>query len=192
MAADVRAGFPELTRRLELIELGFRSSLEIPLDAGDGTTLGSPRSVVLGGRKTVRRSALLLSIGLVIAVACGRSEEVAGQGNEELGLHLADSGQSVTLRVGDRLNLSLGSSSDRHWVITAFPRSLLIASAPGAGDFTFTALAPGRGRVVVVNTFACPPATLHGCSIPERGNGSSSSGVVPPGPPIFTVTVRVV
>src|SRR5436309_7344940 len=140
----------------------------------------------------VRRGPLVLSLALFVAVACGRSAEVGRQGSEEIGLHLADSGQSVTLYVGDRLNLNLGSSSDRHWVITAFPRSLLFASAPaGASDFTFTARAPGRGRVVVVNTFACPPATLHGCSIPEPGNGSSSSGVVPRVPPIFTVTVRV-
>src|SRR5213078_4901612 len=98
----------------------------------------------------VRRGPLVLSLALFVAVACGRSAEVGRQGSEEIGLHLADSGQSVTLHVGDRLNLNLGSSSDRHWVITAFPRSLLSAGAPGgAADFTFTALAPGRGRVVV-------------------------------------------
>jgi hypothetical protein len=108
-------------------------------------------------------------------------------------VNLADSGQRITLNVGDRLNLNLGSSPDRHWVLAGFPRALLSAPAKrAAGDYTFTALAPGRGRVAVINTFACPPATLHGCSIPEPGNALSGSPAASPVPGVFTLAVHVV
>ena len=76
----------------------------------------------------------------------------------------------------------------KHWVLEGFRPGLLSAPVEHPrGDFTFTALAPGQGRVAVINTFACPPATVHGCSKPERGNAPSGSPV----PSVFTLTVHV-
>jgi len=131
---------------------------------------------------------LLAPAILVAAMACGHSGPGASQGTETT-FYLADSGRNITVNVGDRLSLNLGSSSDRHWILAGFPRGLFSAPAEHPrGDFTFTALAPGRTRVVVINTFACPPATVHGCSKPERGNTPSGSPV----PGVFTLTVHVV
>ena len=121
---------------------------------------------------------LLVPAILVAAMACGHSGPVASQGTPAVShgtkatFYLADSGRHVTVNVGDRLSLNLGSSSDRHWVLlTGLPRGLFSAPAEHPrGDFTFTALALGRAQVVVINTFACPPATVHGCSKPEPGN----------------------
>jgi hypothetical protein len=97
------------------------------------------------------------------------------------------------MNVGDRLSLNLGSSSDRHWVLEGFPRAQLSAPAEHPqGDFTFTAVAPGQGRVALINTFACPPATVHGCSQPEPGNVPSGSPADSPVPGVFTLTVHVV
>ena len=135
---------------------------------------------------------LLAPAILVAAMACGHSGPAASHVTE-ITYHLADSGLQITVDVGDRLSLNLGSSSDRHWVLTGFPRGLFSAPAEHPrGDFTFTALAPGRARVVVINTFACPPATVHGCSKPEPGNVPSGSPAASPVPGVFTLTVHVV
>jgi hypothetical protein len=120
-------------------------------------------------------------------MACGHSGPTASH-PAEITYHLADSGRQVTVNVGDRLSLNLGSSSDRHWVLEGFPRALLSAPAEHPrGDFTFTALAPGHGQVTVINTFACPSATVHGCSKPDPGNVPSGSPV----PGVFSLTVQV-
>ena len=154
----------------------------------------------------MRRTVWVLAPAILVAVmACGHSGPAASHGSpaasheipaasHETGttFHLADSGRNVTVNVGDRLSLNLGSSSDRHWVLTGFPRGLFSAPAEHPrGDFTFTALAPGRARVVVINTFACPPATVHGCSKPESGNVPSSSPAASPVPGVFTLAVHV-
>lgn len=130
---------------------------------------------------------LLIPAILVAVMACGHSGPAGGTGTE-VSYHLADSGRQVTVNVGDRLSLDLGSSSDRHWVLEGFRPGLLSAPVEHPrGDFTFTALAPGQGRVAVINTFSCPPATVHGCSKPEQGNAPSGSPV----PRVFTLTVHV-
>jgi hypothetical protein len=129
---------------------------------------------------------LLAPAILVAATACGHSGPAAGHATE-ITYNLADSGRQVTVNVGDRLSLNLGSSSDRHWVLGGFPRALLSTPVEHPrGDFTFTALAPGHGHVAVINTFACPSATVHGCSKPE-GNVPSGSPV----PGVFSLTVQV-
>jgi hypothetical protein len=130
---------------------------------------------------------LLAPASLVAAIACGHSGPAASHATE-ITYHLADSGRQVTVSVGDRLSLNLGSSANQHWVLGGFPRALFSAPVEHPrGDFTFTALAPGHGQVAVVNTFACPPATAHGCSKPEPGK-------VPGRPPVaavFSLTVNV-
>jgi hypothetical protein len=134
---------------------------------------------------------LLAPASLVAAIACGHSGPAAAPAAShaaEITYHLADSGRQVTVNVGDRLSLNLGSSSDRHWVLGGFPRALFSAPVEHPrGDFTFTVLAPGNGQVAVLNTFACPAATVHGCSKPERGNVPSGSPV----PAVFSLTVHV-
>ena len=130
---------------------------------------------------------LLAPAVLAAAMACGHSGSAASH-PAEITYHLADSGRQVTVKVGDRFSLNLGSSSDRHWVLTGFPRALLSVPAEHPrGDFTFTALAPGQGQVAVINTFACPPAAAHGCSKPDPGNVPSGSPV----PGVFSLTVHV-
>jgi hypothetical protein len=146
-------------------------------------------------RRPVR---LLVPVILVAAIACGHSGPAATHGTAvshgaETTFYLADSGRNVTVNVGDRLSLNLGSSPDRHWVLTDIPPGLFSAPAEHPrGVFTFTALTPGRARVVVINTFACPPATVHGCSKPEPGNTPSGSPVASRVPSEFTLTVHVV
>jgi hypothetical protein len=135
---------------------------------------------------------LLAPAILVAAMACGHGSHAGSQGTE-ITFYLADSGRHVTVNVGDSFTLNLGSSSDRHWVISDFPRALLSAPAEHRrGEFTFAALAPGRGQVAAINTFACPPATVHGCSKPEPGNSPNVSPAVSPVPGVFILIVDVV
>src|SRR5262249_12649612 len=104
----------------------------------------------------MRRTVWLLAPAILAAVmACGHSSPAASHGSPAAShgtgttFYLADSGRNVTVNVGDRLSLNLGSSPDRHWVLTGFPRGLFSAPAEHPrGDFTFTALAPGRAQVV--------------------------------------------
>ena len=148
----------------------------------------------------MRRPAwLLVPAILVAAMACGHPGPTASQGTPAVShgtkatFSLADSGRHVTVNVGDRLSLNLGSSSDRHWVLEGFPPALFSAPVEHPrGDFTFTVLAPGRGRVALINTFACPPATVHGCSKPEPVNTSSGSPAAARVPGKFTLTVHVI
>jgi hypothetical protein len=130
---------------------------------------------------------------LLVTTACASSGEASTRGSEVVSIDLGDAGRSITLQVGDRLSLDLGSTPERHWVMGEFPRDVL--SAPqehSKGEFSFSALAPGQGRIGVINTFACPPSTVHGCSVPEGGNVSTGSVATSPLPSIFTLTVRVV
>lgn len=125
---------------------------------------------------------------LFVLTACSSSSGAGTRGSEVVTIHLADEGRSITLHVGDRLNLDLVSSSKRHWVIARFPHDVLSDEQDlSGGGFMLTASAPGRGQVAIVDTFACPGATLHGCSVPEPGNMSPTS----PTPAIFTLVVRV-
>lgn len=132
--------------------------------------------------------ALLLSTS-----ACASQGGPGGGETNVVTLHVADAGRSITLQMGDRLRLELGSESDRHWVMTEVPRTVL--SAPievTRGRFTLRAVAPGQGRVSVINTFACPPATIHGCSVPEPDSASGGSVTPSSVPSVFTLTVHVV
>jgi len=135
---------------------------------------------------------LLAPAIIVAAMACGHSAPADSHGTD-ITYHLADAGRQITVNVGDHFSLNLGSSSDRHWVLEGFPRELLSAPVERPrGDFTFTALAPGRGRVAAIDTFACPPATVHGCSKPEPGHAPSDSPEASHAPDAFTLTVHVV
>jgi hypothetical protein len=130
---------------------------------------------------------------LLLASACASQGGPGAGGTKVVTLHMADAGRSITLQMGDRLSLQLGSEPDRHWVMTEVPRTVL--SGPievTRGRFTLRAMAPGEGRVSVINTFACPPATVHGCSVPEPGGAHGGSVAPSSVPSVFTLTVHVV
>jgi len=134
----------------------------------------------------------LVVVALVVtAVACEHSAHHGSRDSAEVTLRFEDAGRSVTLHVGDRLSLRVGSSAQQHWVIASYSRSILSAPTEhGQGAMVFTALAGGHGQVAAINTFACPSATVHECSIPEFGGAATSpAGTLPPR--FFTVKVRV-
>lgn len=139
--------------------------------------------------RRVRLPAVVLL--MVIVGACGPSDHGDSRNGRELEVNLADSGRSVILHIGERLTLSLGSSPREHWLVVNYPHDLLTRPEPSGDHITFVVLARGRGRVEAVNTFACPSAIAHGCSIPEPGSGASQSGDKPRAAPTFEVTIRV-
>jgi hypothetical protein len=108
----------------------------------------------------------------------------------------ADVGRTVTLKVGDHLQLGLTLSGNRlysAWTLTGYPRSALRLEAGRGtfGQFLFVATARGGGNITAIRS-ACGPVTDRPCLDPPEPIEPTRT-VAPPGAStVFTVTVRVV
>ena len=72
---------------------------------------------------------------------------------------LRDAGRTVTLRVGDRLDVALGTSRQTgdEWRLISYPETLLSLLPAPAGHYRFAAAAPGRGTLAANPTLVCAP-----------------------------------
>jgi hypothetical protein len=72
---------------------------------------------------------------------------------------LRDAGRTVTLRVGDRLDVALGTAKQTgdDWRLITYPESLLSLLPTPAGHHRFTAYAPGQGTLTANPTPVCAP-----------------------------------
>jgi hypothetical protein len=72
---------------------------------------------------------------------------------------LRDAGRTVTLQVGDRLDVALGTARQTGdaWRLITYPESLLSLLPAPAGHYRFTAYAPGRGTLTANPTPVCAP-----------------------------------
>jgi hypothetical protein len=99
-----------------------------------------------------------------------------------------DSGKSVTLAVGDRLQVVLsGGRLTGDWALASYPRPLL-APAPGAipvGGVALVAREAGSGQVVLVRVLCGPPVDPPSCA------GGSGVGPGQTSLTRWTVTVTV-
>jgi hypothetical protein len=72
---------------------------------------------------------------------------------------LRDAGRTVPLRVGDRLDVALGTARQTGdaWRLITYPESLLSLLPAPAGHYRFAAYAPGRGTLTANPTPVCAP-----------------------------------
>jgi hypothetical protein len=100
----------------------------------------------------------------------------------------ADSGRTVTVAVGDRMQVILsGGRLTGDWALASFPRPALAQDAGGApfGGVALVARQPGSGQVVLVRVLCGPAVDPPSCP------GSSGVGPGQTSPTRWAVTVTV-
>ena len=119
------------------------------------------------------------------AAACGGADTAADTA-AVVRLGLADNGKTVTLAVGDRLQVILsGGRLTGDWALASYPRPALAADAGAApfGGVALVAREAGSGQVVLVRVLCGPPVDPPGCS------GGSGVGPGQTSPTRWAVTV---
>ena len=99
-----------------------------------------------------------------------------------------DSGKTVTLAVGDRLQVILsGGRLNGEWALASYPRPALAADsgAMPVGGVALVAREAGSGQVVLVRALCGPPVDPPSCP------GGSGIGPGQTSPTRWTVTVTV-
>ncbi|HEX6676639.1 MAG TPA: hypothetical protein VF486_16640 [Actinomycetes bacterium] len=113
---------------------------------------------------------VLVALCAILAGGCAGQGSPAGDGQPS-GASLAtrqprtttvtlrDAGRTVTLRVGDRLDVGLGTSRQTgdEWRLISYPEALLSLLPAPAGHYRFAAAAPGRGILAANPTLVCAP-----------------------------------
>ena len=120
-------------------------------------------------RRPAAPAGMLLLVMACCAILAGGCARQAG-GSEPSGtsrvdqphtttVTLRDAGRTVTLQVGDRLDVALGTASQTSdaWRLITYPQSLLSLLPAPAGHHRFTAYAPGRGTLTANPTPVCAP-----------------------------------
>jgi hypothetical protein len=144
--------------------------------------------------------ALLAAVCALVASGCARQTTGSRSpgGEHAVGkLHAItvtanDTGRTVTLRVGNRLDLALGTvrPTGDEWRLVGYPERLLSLLPAPVGHYQFVAFAPGRGILTANSTPVCAPTDNPDPILcPPAGAGTKS----PPRQPgkRFTLTVRV-
>jgi hypothetical protein len=132
------------------------------------------------------RSTSLVSVAAATALwvgACG-----GGDAGAVVRLGPADNGTTVTLAVGDRLQVILsGGRLTGDWALASYPRPALAADAGAVpiGGVTLVARQAGSGQVVLVRVLCGPAVDPPSCP------GGSGVGPGPTAPTRWTVTVTV-
>ena len=92
---------------------------------------------------------------------------------------LRDAGHTVTLQVGDRLDVALGTASQTgdEWRLISYPSELLSLLPAPAGHHRFTAYAPGSGTLTANPTPVCAPTDNPNPMLcPPRDAAAKDSG----------------
>jgi hypothetical protein len=110
---------------------------------------------------------LVVACCAILAGGCARqaggaepsgAKRAAGQSHTTT-VTLRDTGRTVTLRVGDGLDVALGMARQTGdaWRLITYPESLLSLLPAPAGHYRFTAYAPGWGTLTANPTPVCAP-----------------------------------
>ncbi len=107
---------------------------------------------------------------------------------------LRDAGRTVTLRVGDRLDVALGTARQTgdEWRLISYPEALLSLLPAPAGHYRFAAAAPGRGTLAANPTLVCAP-TDNPSPVLCPPTDARTRGTQSPRPPRtrFSLTIQV-
>lgn len=121
------------------------------------------RRPVAGGRMLP----LLVALCAILAGGCARqatsdqpsSASQATSQPRTTTVGVRDAGRTVTLRVGDRLDVALGTARQTgdEWRLISYPGQLLSLLPAPAGHYRFAATAAGRGTLTANPTLVCAP-----------------------------------
>ena len=140
---------------------------------------------------------VVLTVAALSLAGCGQeagSQSGATQ-HRTIEVGRSDTGSTVSLDVGDRLELVFGSSaSSEGWRLLVYPKKALSLQGPSRGNrLTLEARHSGEGRVVAVD-----PSQMGACSGTKLGRKTplqcamlGSEGGVPPRPGVFGLIVTV-
>ena len=128
------------------------------------------RSAELHERRPAAQGRMLLLVAASCAILAGGCARQAGGSEPSVAgraagqphtttVTLRDAGRTITLQVGDRLDLALGTASQTgdDWRLITYPQSLLSLLPAPAGHHRFTAYAPGWGTLTANPTPVCAP-----------------------------------
>jgi hypothetical protein len=143
---------------------------------------------------------LLAAVCALAASGCARQTTTAESPSAEHAvgkLHAItvtanDTGRTVTLRVGDHLDLVLGTvqPTGDEWRLVTYPERLLSLLPAPVGHYQFVAFAPGRGTLTASSIPVCAPTDNPD---PIRCRSAGAGTRTPPRRPDkrFTLTIRV-
>jgi hypothetical protein len=129
---------------------------------------------------------LVVACCAILAGGCGRqagsqpsaASRAAGQPHTTT-VTLRDAGRTVTLQVGDRLDVALGTASQTgdEWRLISYPSELLSLLPAPAGHHRFTAYAPGSGTLTANPSPVCAPTdNPNPLLCPPRDAAAKDSG----------------
>jgi hypothetical protein len=141
------------------------------------------------------RSLVVLSLAAgVLAVGCGKSTDGAG-GSAVVTVGRQDAGETVTLRLGQRLHVDLTSHRKGGWVLVDYPQRILgLRTKTRAGDlFDFVATAAGEGSIRATFRPECGPPlpAVQGIQCPVGGANGGRKPTLSSEPVLFKLAVRV-
>jgi hypothetical protein len=144
---------------------------------------------------------LLVVACVIVAGGCDRqagetqpsgTSRAAGQPHTTT-VTLGDAGRTVTLRVGDRLDVALGTASQTgdEWRLISYPESLLSLLPAPAGHHRFSAYAPGWGTLTANPTLVCAPTDNPNPMLCPRGDDVSKDSLQRRPRTRFSLTIHV-
>ena len=148
----------------------------------------------------VKHLSIVLLTAVLFLAGCGQPSppDAGGDQRRTVTLGRTDSGRTVTVRVGDKLVLSLGATAaSEGWRLALYPKKSLSLNGPSSGErLVLKAEHQGNGRVVAVD-----PSQLSGvCGRLKLGAKpptqcpvltAASQGGVPPRRGVFGLMVVV-
>lgn len=138
---------------------------------------------------------------VILAVGCARqaggaepsgTSRAAGQPRTTI-VTLRDAGRTVTLKVGDRLDVALGTARQTGdaWRLITYPESLLSMLPAPAGHHRFTAYAPGWGTLTANPTLVCAPTDNPNPMLCPRGGSADKASPQRRPRARFSLTIHV-
>jgi hypothetical protein len=144
---------------------------------------------------------LVVACCAILAGGCGRqaggsqpsaASRAAGQPHTTT-VTLRDAGRTMTLQVGDRLDVALGTARQTgdEWRLISYPGELLSLLPAPAGHYRFTAYAPGRGTLTANPTPVCAPTDNPNPMLCPPGDAAAKDSRQRRPRTRFTLTIHV-
>ena len=144
---------------------------------------------------------LVVACCAILAGGCGQqaggsqpsgASRAAGQPHTTT-VTLRDAGRTVTLQVGDRLDVALGTARQTadEWRLISYPGGLLSLLPAPAAHHRFTAYAPGWGTLTANPTPVCAPTDNPNPMLCPPGDAAANDSRQRRPRPRFTLTIHV-